>query len=836
MNDKKTVLTEEQEKVVAIDEGINLVLAPAGSGKTELLAERVIRALDRGHDSQKMACLTFTIRAGKNMLERVNKKYPQNQVTIGNIHSVCARLLLDCEVVPSNTRVIDQEESGQIIKEIAAAQKIQMNQPQVLAKYATYLTRKAYGLPETHLMQPGSLGMREEDALEVAREYFRAKKRHRYMDYDDILTYAYRWIKGADYPGGRFDWLQIDEVQDLNPIQFDIIQGLAEKGSVQVYFGDYNQAIYGFMGARTDSIRMLMDLAKGNQGAVYFLSKNFRSPSYLLDLFNDYLEKNLPAEEARSAKPSRIQDAPKDALGIFECSRQNQYEVICEDLIPAILHKFSSEEEDNIAVLVKTNGEANDVAKNLKGTEIKFFKISGYDLFQRASIKGLMAYLEALEDKFDRLAWTRLLYAFGIFDTLGKSRNFVHRAYGNACLPEDLLRKAEQKSTSLEDFVEKAKERPIVVFDTETTGLDTSAEDVIQIAAVKLCQGKKIGELDVYIQTEKDLTESEKIHHISREKLDKEGLGHREGLFKFLDFCGQDALLVAHNLQYDFEILSSNIRRYVGEEFLLEDLAGGRDNFFDSLVFAKLLYPDLPRYKLEFLIEHLGLQGENTHNALDDTRATAELVQRLLSDAAEALQRQETFLLENEKLLQRIREKLQMIFGFYASRRQERAALSSLVGQFMEALEASSGEARFQDRLKEDRRELEKLTRHMDLYTEQEPYADLTLGEKARKFLPLYREFKEGDLYIGDEKVLISTIHKAKGLEFDSVIIPNIGQFKKNNPRDPEEDARLLYVGITRAKKRLYLVNPDRNLPELARAVAKHFRICDYRGWSSRKR
>ena len=86
-------LSEEQQKIVELSEGEHLVLAPPGTGKTELLARRVSLALQRGIPPSKMICLTFTNRAAKGMKERADVTHPGSSVFIGNVHNLCINFL-----------------------------------------------------------------------------------------------------------------------------------------------------------------------------------------------------------------------------------------------------------------------------------------------------------------------------------------------------------------------------------------------------------------------------------------------------------------------------------------------------------------------------------------------------------------------------------------------------------------------------------------------------------------------------------------------------------------------------------------------------------------------
>jgi len=168
-----------------------------------------------------------------------------------------------------------------------------------------------------------------------------------------------------------------------------------------------------------------------------------------------------------------------------------------------------------------------------------------------------------------------------------------------------------------------AKDR-IVVFDTETTGVNTKVDDIIQIAGVEIVKGKIGNKIMFYLETEKfinDRASSLKIHKITNQFLDKNAINKKEGLIEFLDFIKDDALL-AHNATFDFNILNANL-----EKIGLEPIY--KNKLFCSLKMSKQLYPKLKSYKLGNILQSLNIEGINSHDALDDTNATVNLALKL---------------------------------------------------------------------------------------------------------------------------------------------------------------------------------------------------------------
>ena len=155
---KEFIPTEEQKRILDIKEGLHLVLAPPGSGKTELLAQRVYNAKDDGYQDSDIICLTFTNRAAKGMNERIDEKYPNNEIIIGNIHHFCSTFLFKNKIIPLNTSILDEEEADQLIEEFKKEfsyppKKTKIYNPELI-KLATYEKQKKLGFSESILIVP----------------------------------------------------------------------------------------------------------------------------------------------------------------------------------------------------------------------------------------------------------------------------------------------------------------------------------------------------------------------------------------------------------------------------------------------------------------------------------------------------------------------------------------------------------------------------------------------------------------------------------------------------------------------------------------------------------
>ena len=166
-------------------------------------------------------------------------------------------------------------------------------------------------------------------------------------------------------------------------------------------------------------------------------------------------------------------------------------------------------------------------------------------------------------------------------------------------------------------LAEYARRGRVVAFDTETTGCSRWAE-ICQIAAVEYVCGERSRTLKLYICPTCEMNPfAEGVHGLSMDFLAAHGISPEEAMRQFFEFVGNDALLVAHNAKFDLRMV-----RQECEKFDLDFDPEGLETC-DTLALARFRRPDLDCHALGHLIHVLGLDAENSHDALDDAYACA---------------------------------------------------------------------------------------------------------------------------------------------------------------------------------------------------------------------
>ena len=177
---------------------------------------------------------------------------------------------------------------------------------------------------------------------------------------------------------------------------------------------------------------------------------------------------------------------------------------------------------------------------------------------------------------------------------------------------------------NLPRLAEYARAGRVVAFDTETTGC-SRCDEICQIAAVEYVNGEMARTLALYVCPTCEMNPwAEGVHGLSIEFLREHGVAPEEAMRQFFDFVGEAVLLVAHNANFDLRMLRQECVKF-NLEFAPEDI-----ETCDTLALARHLRPDLECHALSHLIDALGIDGENSHDALDDALACAGVFFRLL--------------------------------------------------------------------------------------------------------------------------------------------------------------------------------------------------------------
>ncbi|MDE6277666.1 MAG: UvrD-helicase domain-containing protein [Muribaculaceae bacterium] len=816
------MLDADQSAICDLNGERALVLAGPGCGKTHILALRVFKAnAEHGVGFERMLCLTFTNRAAREMNERIAglTGYVPRELFVGNIHRFCFRFLMANGLLPAETGIMDEDDQEEYLR--TAAGITRAGDAANFRKAAMRIFEDEHDFPE-HLKQRLRFTLSERDYAAV-NEYTDYKRRHMLVDYDEIILRAYEALSSA---GGdllemsSYDWIQVDEVQDMTPLQLAIVHLLTDNSGGRptcVYLGDEQQAIFNFTGAGGPALERLKHECRGH---IYHLRRNYRSPRGLVELCNELALTWLDID------PEFL---PEPASGTGEGGEAKLREVFspAEGAAYEVRRLIALHPGESVSVLVHTNSQVEQVSAALDAMSIRHIKLSRNDMFHQASFKTLYSHLAVVMNPLRISEWARLFFQSGAAKSLRGARRLCAGLLERGISPAEIM--DSDRPTMLENFSElfaPDSEKTVVVLDTETTGLDIFEDDVVEIAAVKMRGGKIVegSEFDILLRTEKALprTLGDGTPNPLLEVYDPSRAPDREdGLKLFAEYLrGADAV-AGHNLDFDLPILRFNYMRHSRDGMVPPALREGAPQT-DTLTTSRLALPRQRSYRLGALAGLFGIDTGTSHLAIADVRATSQLTTALWPLASAKVPEARAAMSDP-----RMREAgtiLEEVYGHHYRRARalmtdpEEGPANCLIAEMTWVYDGftSLGLIRPIERYDYLCRLVEEVM--VDATRERR------FREQLTRRLPELLSFNEGDLFtngIVRENVSVMTIHKAKGLEMDNVVVFNAD----TGWGSVDERAKVYYVAFSRARKRL-IVQTTGHLDPIVEAISNKF----YRG------
>jgi len=401
-----------------------LVIAGAGSGKTNTLAHRVAHLIVNGADPRRILLMTFSRRAASEMtkrVERIARKVMGDNAGImidalhwaGTFHGIGARLLRDYSdqigLNPAFT-IHDREDSADLMNLTRHQLGFSKTESRFPTKGTCLAIYSRCVNAETPIEQvlgasfPWCAGWATE-LKELFAAYVEAKQKQNVLDYDDLLLYWAQTMNDsglAEEIGGRFDHVLVDEYQDTNRLQASILLALKPGGRGLTVVGDDAQSIYSF---RAATVRNILEFPAqfSPPAEIITLDRNYRSTQPILaaangviDLAKERFTKNLWTERTSGAKPQLItvRDESDQARCIVERILENRES-------GTILKQQ--------AVLFRTSHHSGPLEVELTRRNISFVKFGGLKFLDAAHIKDMLSLLRFVENPRDRVAGFRLM-------------------------------------------------------------------------------------------------------------------------------------------------------------------------------------------------------------------------------------------------------------------------------------------------------------------------------------------------------------------------------------------------------------------------------------------
>ncbi len=451
-------LNAAQEEAVSHVKGPLLIVAGAGTGKTTVLVERIIRLLASGAAKlDQILMLTFTEKAAGELEDRVLKTLPYGSfdAPISTFHSFCEKLLRDRGLdmgLPADFKLLTESEQWIFFKRNIDAfdldyyrplgnptkfihellrhfsrLKDENIQPEEYLAFADGLELDLDRIPDSKSRNKNQgskqrnkktgLGLEKARIIELAGVY------HRYnqllldngsLDFGDLICYSIELFKKRPNILGeyrsRYQFLMVDEFQDTNWAQYELVKMLSAPENNLAVVGDDDQAIYKFRGASLSNIMQFKEDYPSCREVV--MRENFRSGKLILDASYRFIRNNDPNRLEASLGINKALISTRESDGSVRCLRFNtrQNEAL---FAAAAIREIKSKDEDvqwrDFAVLARSNDTAAQFASELVRASIPVGLVSQRGLYLKPAVVDVLSYLKLLDNYHESSSLYRIL-------------------------------------------------------------------------------------------------------------------------------------------------------------------------------------------------------------------------------------------------------------------------------------------------------------------------------------------------------------------------------------------------------------------------------------------
>ncbi|MBI5135359.1 ATP-dependent helicase [Candidatus Uhrbacteria bacterium] len=404
-------LNPQQQTVVDNAEGPCLVLAGAGSGKTKTIVHRVARLLETGISPWHILLLTFTNKAANEMMARCEAMFgaSSRQIWGGTFHHIGNRILRQhAQDIGFTSRftILDEDDRKRLLKQslkqFGEAPERPLK-PEVVGSIVSAATNTMVAIDVYAKQRFSHTQYLPQWFLEFNQFFARRKKELNAMDFDDLLLLWLALLK--DHPSAaqkwseRFEYILVDEYQDINLLQDEIVQALSSVHHNLLVVGDDAQSIYGFRGANVDHIRAFP--RRFPQAKTFPLTINYRSTSEILGLANTALKRHAQAFQKELSAQRGAGESPRL---IEPLTLEEEAQWIIDQIQTRVREGLSLNDQ---AVLFRASASSITLELELQRAGVPYILRGGLRFFEQAHIKDMVATARILNYWADELAWLR---------------------------------------------------------------------------------------------------------------------------------------------------------------------------------------------------------------------------------------------------------------------------------------------------------------------------------------------------------------------------------------------------------------------------------------------
>ncbi len=485
----KDELNDEQFEVVNNIEGPMIVISGAGSGKTRVITYSVAKLIKDGVKASEIMLVTFTNKAAKEMLERVEKLLGQKPDGIwgGTFHSLANRFIriyTNLAGLKPRYSIIDEVDARSLLKlsiETIFPHHELMNLPNTKMCYKILSYVINCNKPVKDILNWKFSHLYSEDLIKnlkkIYKNYANRKIKNNLVDFNDLIAI---WNKLLDEKliaqkiSEKIKYVLVDEYQDTNYIQSQIILKIANINQNIMIVGDDAQSIYSFRGADFKNLLHFGDLFKDVKK--FKITRNYRSTPDILKLANDSI-KNNKIQFQKEMIPARKKNEKPIYTIVDDEDEQAKY--IVNEIMN---YKKKGIPLSEMAILYRSNFHSLKLQNKLRTKSIPFDVRSGKSFFEQAHVKDVIAHYELIFNPNNELAWSRVfsiipglgrINAQKIFknisefkDPLGRivSNDFFNSFTKDLRISKEVSKKIVVYMKKIQDF--SPKSNPSAIFDT----------------------------------------------------------------------------------------------------------------------------------------------------------------------------------------------------------------------------------------------------------------------------------------------------------------------------------------------------------------------------------
>lgn len=408
-------LNDKQKEAVLKTEGAVLVLAGAGSGKTNMMTHRIAYLIkEKNVSPQNILAVTFTNKAAEEMRKRIEKLGVSTQgLWIKTFHAAGLRILRENYEelgLSSNFTVLDEKDKKAVMKNILSAleEKGDRIVPEIktvidIISDAKSKNLDAYEFSKTDNYEPELLT----DYSEVYELYEKQLKTINAVDFDDLIMLPVRlFLKNHEILKkyqNKFKYVMVDEYQDTNYIQFKLIHMIAKEHNNICVVGDDDQCIYEWRGANIKNILTFEKHFKDVK--IVKLEQNYRSTKNILSISNSLIKNNKERKDKTLWTDNDQGMLPE----VHEMENNSKEADFVVDKVKELIQENYT--YNDIAILYRANYQSRKIEESFisKGLSSKYRVIKGQRFYDRKEIKDVLSYLKLIENRKDDASFMRVI-------------------------------------------------------------------------------------------------------------------------------------------------------------------------------------------------------------------------------------------------------------------------------------------------------------------------------------------------------------------------------------------------------------------------------------------